>query len=59
MTLADMGLVIAIAFNVVLVNVLKGSYMSFLPLRGAPPPTKDRVVIDVTNVNDTHWLGSY
>ncbi|KAK9116658.1 hypothetical protein Sjap_015605 [Stephania japonica] len=56
MTLPDMGLLIATTFNVVLVNVSYGCCMTFLPLRNAPPPMKDRVVIGVTNVNDTHWV---
>ncbi|KAK9090751.1 hypothetical protein Sjap_023928 [Stephania japonica] len=59
MTLPDMGLLIATTFNVVLVNVSYGCCMTFLPLRNAPPPMKDRVVIGVTNVNDTHWVRSY
>ncbi|KAK9145158.1 hypothetical protein Sjap_005061 [Stephania japonica] len=56
MTLPDMGLLIATTLNVVFINVSYGCCMIFLPLHNAPPPMKDRVVIGITNVNDTHWV---
>ncbi|KAK9112117.1 hypothetical protein Scep_019636 [Stephania cephalantha] len=56
-TLPDMGLLVATAVNVVLVNLSRGSASTFLPLRSAPPSTgHSRSVIAMINDRNIHWL---
>ncbi|KAK9087623.1 hypothetical protein Syun_030017 [Stephania yunnanensis] len=52
-----MGLLVATAVNVVLVNLSHGSASTFLPLRSAPPSTAhNRLVIAMINDRNIHWL---
>ncbi|XP_038708591.1 uncharacterized protein LOC120003648 [Tripterygium wilfordii] len=56
MTMSDMGLLIALRYNVILHVLSQLQSLTYLPLRSTPPPLYQHVAIAIGHVNNNNYV---